>query len=477
MVRPLPYRILQLLLLLAVARHVGLALFVHPFADDFSYAVAGMRSPLLERLLHEYGSWNGRYFSNILLLRGPLTLGLHDGLQLYRLAAIGLMLLTGLAAYHALRSLFRRSLDRGIIATIALLFLLLYLHLMPDASEGFYWYTGAMTYQLPNALSLFLLANWIRVIRHEVKPGWSWALSQGVLIVIIAGCNELHMAYLVLFHAVLLVMRGRARHKVDPWVLVMLVVSVVAAIIVAVAPGNGTRGALFPQRHEPALTMFFSLAQTARFTLQWIFSIPFLLCSYILLVGRRWAIGAGVVRPLARPWNKWVALALPFGLVMGAMVVTYWPTGMLGQHRTVNVALFYFLPAWAWALIVWDQQVFQRCSWWPAHGPARHILRWTWVVLVAALFLLGRDRHVTADLLSGRVERYDRLMHDRYGLVDLAIREGRDRVELPFIEAPAGLRVVPLDTSPDHWINRSMADHFGDARLDIIGRPPPARAE
>ncbi|MCB0766204.1 MAG: hypothetical protein KDB95_03240, partial [Flavobacteriales bacterium] len=62
----LPLRIAQVILLLALLRHLLLALFVHPYADDYSYAVAGLGTPLVEGLLREYSSWNGRYASNIL---------------------------------------------------------------------------------------------------------------------------------------------------------------------------------------------------------------------------------------------------------------------------------------------------------------------------------------------------------------------------------------------------------------------------
>ena len=41
------------LLVIALARYLAVACFVHPFADDFSYAVAGMRNELLPRLLDE----------------------------------------------------------------------------------------------------------------------------------------------------------------------------------------------------------------------------------------------------------------------------------------------------------------------------------------------------------------------------------------------------------------------------------------
>ncbi len=173
----IPFRIAQIILALALLRHLWLALYVHPYADDFSYAVASMETPLAERLAQEYTSWNGRYFSNILVLRSPLLLGLPEGLWVYRAVAIALILFTGYAAYHFLCVLLPRA-ERASVAIGALAFLLLQLHAMPDASEGFYWYTGAVTYQLANVLSLFLAANWVRRMREPDRASFWWYAVQ-----------------------------------------------------------------------------------------------------------------------------------------------------------------------------------------------------------------------------------------------------------------------------------------------------------
>jgi hypothetical protein len=158
-------RWLLLTLLMLLARHVWVAAYVHPYLDDFAYALAGQRSGLLERWLHEYRHWNGRWASNVLVLRGPLVLGLENGMAFYRLVPVLLMLLTVVGAAALVRSLFGEWLGKHRVWLIAALFLLLYLHLMPHRGEGVYWYTGAISYQLPSALLLFHLAVMVRLWR------------------------------------------------------------------------------------------------------------------------------------------------------------------------------------------------------------------------------------------------------------------------------------------------------------------------
>lgn len=461
------------ILLAALARHLWLAAYVHPFGDDFSYAVAGMHTELLHRLAQEYDSWNGRYFSNVLLLRGPLVLGMQKGLMLYRFSAVFLILFTLFAAYRFLQQAFGNAISMIARWVGALLFVLFFLHGMPDASEGFYWYTGAMTYQLPNALSLLLLGNWIAFLRKNARLGIGWALGQALLVVIIAGCNELHMALMVGLHLSLLLFTYRRKRKLDPVLIALLLVSVACAVVVFAAPGNDTRGALFPHRHELFRTIGYALAQTARFSGTWLFISTGVLFSLALVIFHRSLTSNNEFQSFLLRMNKWLALVLPFALVFLSMVVTYWPTGLLGQYRTVNVALFCFIPAWCFALLVWDVQVFHTTRWQlpDAHGRA---FQWSFLLLcVITFFFLGRDLRVTSDLFTGRARAYDRGVMEGYELITNAVKNNADRVELPPVEIPKSLHILPLDTSPDHWTNRSLANYFGDAALNItLARPP-----
>ncbi len=468
----LPYRMAQAILWIALARHLALAFFIHPYADDLSYAVVGMTTPLGERLVQEYTSWNGRYFSNVLVLRGPLVLGLDSGLPLYRLAAVVQILLTALAFQRCLRVLAPR-LPLHWSVTGALAWLLLYLHLIPDASEGFYWYTGAVTYQLANVLCVFIAIRWIDALRRPgVVHGW-WNAQQALLVAMVVGSNEVHAAMLVLAHLGLWRwMRGGspALRRAAGW---LLLLALVCTLVVVVAPGNATRGALFPLRHDLVRTIGYSVAQTGRFTLQWVLVLVLPTVVFVALL--RKGIRLGLVDPFVKIPNKWVALALPFAVVFICMVVTYWPTGILGQYRTIGMALFFFIPSWFWAVAVWDQVHFRPRGRWVAHADAS-AMRWTFVLLCTGALWAGRDGRVTADLLSGRMTRYDADMRQCYRAVAEAAVRGKEVVILPTVELPRCLKVLPLDTDATHWTNRSFAAYLGASGVLVSAAPPPATA-
>ncbi len=459
---PRPKLFLWCLLLLALARYLWLACYVHPFADDLAYAFAGMHSDLLDRLVREYHFWNGRYFSNVLVLRGPMVLGWEAGLPLYRLIPVLLLLATWWAASYLIRTIADGRLSRSDAALGGLFFLLVFLNAMPDLSEGIYWYTGAVTYQLPNILMLLLAAAWCLHIRSGWRSPTRRYVWMALLTVVIAGCNEQHMALLVLAHAVLFAVHWRMTGKPEALTMTVFILSLMCLVVVAVAPGNAVRGAHFPARHDLLPTLGYAVLQAGRFIGTWLFTTMLLPASFFFLVWFRHSS----LDPTWCRMDRWVALAIPFAVVFVSMLLPYWSTGILGQYRTVNAALFFFIPAWLLALAVWEVQVFRAR--WPLTVPGGSLVNFGLTVAVL-LFVFGNDRYVTADLLSGRMERYDAAVMDRVGLIRTAVTTGVREVLLPpFHEEPRCLKIVQPGTDPDNWINHSMAQYFGGNDLRIV---------
>ena len=166
-------------------------------------------------------------------------------------------------------------------------------------------------------------------------------------------------------------------------------------------------------------------------------------------------------------------LSLMLALVLLPYIITYWSSGLLGQYRTVNVSCFYFVISWLLTVAVWDHQVFRK-HWTKVLVPdtARGI--GLPIVIFALLMVLGRDLAVDIDLIRGRAARYDASVELRYAMVRDAIgREASEIVLPPLADEPRSLKILPLDLSPDHWMNRSMADYLGKAALDIIPGGPP----
>jgi len=165
------------------------------------------------------------------------------------------------------------------------------------------------------------------------------------------------------------------------------------------------------------------------------------------------------------------ALVLPFLLVFITMLLPYWSTGILGQHRTVNVALFVFLPAWFLALAILEEKVLGPRGWTPLVwlGRKEPLIG---AALFVCLLVLGNDGKVTRELLDGTLRRYDSHMLARYELLRAAIADGAVEVVLPaVVDPPECLGILEPGPDPNsHW-NRSMSAYFGADDMRIIVVP------
>lgn len=456
------------LLCLALLRYVAVACFVHPFADDFSYAVAGMHNDLLPRLWDEYRFWNGRWFSNVLVLRGPLVLGIGQGLWLYRAVPVVLLALTWCGAFSLSRAV-APALGRSCFALGASLFLLLYLQLMPDLSEGIYWYTGAVSYQLPGVLTLFLLARWMNALGGS-GDRMPRTVGSSLLAALICGCSELHMVFMILLHIALLLVRWRSAGKLDRSLVIVLAVVLVAAAIMVFAPGNAGRGGQFPHKHDFLRSVGWGALQTARFLTTWILSPALLLVSVLYLLSARWLRDRVPLIAQGFGLGPWSAIALIVVPVFIAMVLPYWATGLLGQHRTVNATLLLMLPLWFIALTSIDRHWLRgrRSEKVPMVPQLRAI---ACTLLCVVVFATANGGRVTSDLRSGRLTRFDGELRARYAIIEEAKASGRTELVLPeLVDRPQSLRFNDVTADPGHWINRSVAQYFGaDSLLISIG--------
>jgi len=460
--------LITLLLVVVLARYAAVCCFIHPFADDLSYASDGARSGLWQRLDHEYLTWNGRWISNPLVLRSPLVAGVGAGLWLYRCVPVLLMLLTWVCA----RRLFRAAapLLSGRDASLgAGFFLLLFLQLMPDLSEGVYWYTGAVSYLIPGAILLLLLALHAEAWSNGWRISWPRAIGTGMLAALLAGFNELHMVLLVALHVAMLSYRSWKDRRLHAPLLLITLVTIASGLVMSLAPGNAVRGDHFPLRHDIARTLFGGAMQSARFTLTWLISPALLLVSMLWLANlRSWM--------QASPWlSERLPRPMPIALVLVAvlfacMALPYWASGLLGQHRTVNATLLVLLPGWLLFLASLRMAMLQRMRrHWP---PMSERLKLTaLVLLLIASVATGSGGRVTSDLLSGRLARFDAQMMQRYAAITEAAAQGERSLEWPaLMDPPRSLRYLDATEDPEHWINRSLVNYLGADSLRISVR-------
>jgi hypothetical protein len=460
-------RIGCLLLVLVLGRFVWASFHMHPVADDWAYAAEAIRDPSLERILAEYSHWNGRWFSNFLVLRGPLVLGLEQGLWLYRVVPVLVLAGTWLAGMAVWRGWCGRRLPLVEGALFSGLWLACYLQVMPQLHEGIYWYTGAVTYQLPTILLMLLVASW-RIHQRSGRLLKRLLLAaNALLIVVIAGSSEVHMVLVLALSCVLLALRRWQTGTWEPVPMFFVLLALVAAFIMLSAPGNTVRSFNYPDRQQAGHSLLMAILHTGRFTALWV------LHPMVLLTALAWAL-YDRNRGFTRTWRipVWSPVLHSLVLVLLIMFMPFWSTGMLGQHRTVNVALAVFLPGWFLTIGL----LFRRITLpaWRETAPVR--------VLVPALgvvaLVVGTGWHLSHDLLSGRLARYDRAMLDRYSRITEAVDQGREEVVLPDLEPmPRAFTILHARVGEIPWLDGVVVLYFGapDLRLRPTDHVQPGR--
>ncbi|MCC7500990.1 MAG: hypothetical protein IT229_00580 [Flavobacteriales bacterium] len=446
--------------------YAWLAQFAFPMADDLAFAATGRTGGFLELQIERWKLWNGRFSSNIPILCSPLVQGL-SGLPLYRACPLLLIALTVCAVQGLVRSASDRSISRAHAWAIALVLAMVQFTLMPNLSEGLYWYTGAMTYQTAVItgivyISMFLSLLHGRPIGHPTLH----ALVMALVGLAFIGTNEMSMAMAVVAHlAVLFVLPKEHRTTL----LFLVLVALAGSALMFFAPGNAGREEQFTGTRLLWHSLAMSGAQSLRFTGLWLLS-PINLSGSLLLWTAYETLPEQVkvsARSLYR--LRWPLCLMPFALVFIAAYPAYWSTGILGQHRTIDQACGFFVPAWCLVVLVWRSG--QRRS---DAAPFPAFVKPGASILLALSFILtGNGIKVIDDLASGRASAFAQEMAARFDLMQQASTAASTVVNVPQVmQIPRSLMFMEISDEPFFWVNQAHAQYFGllEKRI-VLDRP------
>src|SRR5207248_2975228 len=149
-------------LALAIVPYAALMAFAHPVADDLAFAAAANVEGFWPALRIQYFSWNGRFASDVLALLDPIQTGT---VLAYRLTLFALFLLTFAALYALVRVVTRPALTRREALACALGLGGVYVSQTPALGETFYWFTGAVVYQVACIAGALQIASFVEATR------------------------------------------------------------------------------------------------------------------------------------------------------------------------------------------------------------------------------------------------------------------------------------------------------------------------
>ncbi|HET6225917.1 MAG TPA: DUF6056 family protein [Bacteroidia bacterium] len=459
---PKKYKVLLLLSLIAlVTPYIYISRYANPVADDLVYAFDAKHNDLVALLIRNYKTWNGRYFSNILMYSNPMA---YDALIIYKLIPVFIILSTIISFGFFLHVFFEKQIDTLETWIFVLLLSLLYLYQMPIISEGIYWYTGAVTYQLATILSLIYLGllRLFTLGKFIFKSKRIHIVVLSLLLMVCMGFNETHMIILLGFACLSFFISRKNKLQYQKLFIYLFCISLICAAIMYGAPGNEGRASFANGNHRFVSSLLFSIAQTLRFFLKWVISIPLLLLSIgYFFLNRKLSAQLSL---FSRSFylSPGISISVLFLVIFIAAFPSYWAMGMLGQHRTMNVAYYFFLIFWFINLTV----CFNAYSAYELVKPISKRLVGVAIAVILVSFLLTRNGYdLITDLWYNKASGYDQQMIERAELMQI----NTDTIYFhPMVHPPKSLFLYDITKDSGNWLNLSYSLYFADGQKKVI---------
>lgn len=411
--------------------------FCHPSADDFTYALLGKNDDFLTTVLNERYRWNGRYFSNFLVLFSPLNWG---GLMAYKAMPLVLILFI----FIGITSVFKHFVGTHYvllsIVTTGITF-----SIMPDITEGIYWYTGAWTY-LPGAV-LFLYGLSLIFKFNGSLNGFQY-LVLSILFTVASGFNEIIPLLGITTFLIAVVLN---RNKKVYFIFLLLFILLLFYMVTA--PGNAIRANHFDEKNQLFYSLYKSVAYTIRFIGEWLLNPAIYLWGILLLNMnfstekiKKWSF-------LQQPLIAFLLLVLPTFIACFGPI---WSTGLLGQYRTVNLASFLFVISFTMLVIANKEQLIQKIKF-------KALVKYSFIVFTVFFMLWKNNFFLFKEFATGELVQFNEEMNQRYAVIKKC-KESRCLVD-EIKSQPNTLFVYPLVDDPKHWLNQSYQLYFESGEI------------
>lgn len=407
-------------LLLSILPFLILTFFCHPAYDDFCNTVQALNMSVVQRQIHIYKNFDGRYFAVAAGNLNPLRFGSFVG---YKALSLLTILLTFPGIFAFVSALLKSGFSRLEKLLAAAFLMALFCNQMPEVTEIFYFMTGEIVYQFPTILTLFFFALALKLNGQQKHVRVLMTIACCLLIAAIVGSNE--TAMLMVGLAVFLVTINLWLDKHEErwtWVLFCLVTMVSASALI-LAPGNSVRASLLPAgQHRFFYSLSMSLRQEVSFLLIWCSNLAFILGTLFFI-----PIAAGLSEKVS--FSKRIRIHPVLSSLVLLMVVfsglfpAYWTMGMMGQHRTVTTVYFFFLIGWFINIVIWVDYLKRKRGFTPAKLP-----NYVYVIgvplLLSTLLFTNNTRVAIGDSVRGRAYRYDKAVKERYAQFEQCARQG-----------------------------------------------------
>lgn len=466
--------VLTAVFLLSLIPILGIAVYDHPCADDFSYGWMARRAWVesgsflaalqagAAKVAERYQNWQGTFSSIFLMSLQPAVFG--EGF--YVLTPFIMLFMLSFGTLCLLKEILLGYLNctKSQFAIISMGLLLASVQMMLSPVEGIYWFNGAVHYVFMYGCMLLLMAALLHYLRRKNAV---FLILACLLALVVGGGNYVTALTAILLECItvgFLLVYGKGKEALRP--LAVMACSAAGLIISGLAPGNGVRQTNFEKMSIPetVLRSFLDALRFARdhtgilYILLLLFLVPFIL---------RMVSGCGVRfrLPLLVPVISYCLVSAMFAPTEYTMGVSY--VGRTGNVILLMIQLLGILNEVY--LLGWLVQGREGGPGVKALGNEEKGGRLLGFCILLALlslaFVLGtyRSRNytsVTAILSwrSGELAAYDAQMRRRLEVLE---DDSQEKVKLaPLEHRPYLLYFDDITEQKKDWRNTSMAKYY-----------------
>jgi len=443
-----------------------LSQYNHPSADDFTLGIK--KTDLITSIERIYNNSSGRYFGTVMARLNPLR---YESIGMYKTLPIILMCLFLIAISSFIHYLLRKYYTFKQTLSITFLLVFLFILQMPSTSEGFFWFSGYITYMVPTILTFFLLIFLLKAISTNnriQKIGFTVVLS--ILCIAIIGSNEISLLIvnmIIIFLNINYKLLGKGYKKV---LLFLLIICVILTIIEIMAPGNFIRMAKQEYGNNLKWALIGSLFLTATSIVKW--SIPVIIVSIFYSI--YWGI------PIAKKIKEAnINIGIDFRLsliffiafVYISIFIHVWATGYNPPGRVSNIIYLFFILGWFFNLqlflikiesdLIIPQFKFSRLL----------LISFFLLVLLMPFDINSNISTAYIDLISGKAKKYDMDLKQRYNLI---FKSKSDSCIVPSLSGiPKTIFFLDiLEGKNEQNINKRYSKYFGKSYIYLDSPNP-----
>jgi hypothetical protein len=457
------YFILILFLFIFLFPFILLHSYNHPSADDYSYSINSDQelqnqnqdslSKLKTIIISQakiYNNWSNRYFSNLIVSLNPIVFDSFLGYKIGTFLIFSLFLASFWFFLYVVNDCFFGVENLKVFYFyVFMIFSLLYS--FPSPVEGFFWYTGAVSYILPISMLLMFSALFLKMLYRVTPKYMSWL---SLLVICIIGSNESIMMLIDLVLLALTVVFFVKNHRFKNHVMALMVIAILCSSVVVFAPGNAVRASYLPKDKNILNMLQVIIEASIGYSLRWSLLSPLILVSIVLIPIFNSMIAKTNQKVFIKP--QWILLGM-VGMNAFLTFPSVWCYQNSPPPRIINFVYFIFVLGWFYFIFNLLGQLKNK-------GQCYLIPKLIIGSIVMALFVSGLESQdsnyfkLYHDITSGSASLYDKQLNERYKIMKLS-----DSMEVavpPLTYKPYALYFADVESDASDWKNQSFAKYF-----------------